>query len=377
VRFRTKQRPRGALRPGDQRRLTALIAGIGVVILCFTIVRRPQFWHRMFPDSHTQTEAASTGTIPNSRIQLNEATAEGSPIQHDEFLSGAASSHENTTSNLATVTVNRLPLDIAESDPLSGNTGANVPRVPKDLLKTVKDDVIGVYSSESKAYYATLKMASLLAGKKPNMLPKAAFALFMDSPNGSRGIAWRVEGRLRRLAEIKERPNPYGGGKVYDAWITTADSGDQLVHVVAMSADETLKQMLPRQSSRQRIQTQPVVEFTKENSPDVRFSAYFFKREGYASRKGVSLAPLLLAGTLHEIPEVVITSTRAEQLTPYLGWLTMGICATVAFVWCSFVMSDAAHSHTRAHALTRLPAYASFENVTAKTIAETLSDLDA
>ncbi len=39
-------------------------------------------------------------------------------------------------------------------------------------------------------------------------------------------------------------------------------------------------------------------------------------------------------------------------------------------------MSDAAHSRTRAHSLTRLPAYASFENVTATTIAETLGELE-
>jgi hypothetical protein len=377
VRFRTNQRPRGALRPRDQRRLAALIAGIGVVMLCFTVVRRPQFWHRMFPDANTETEVVTDDVTPNSRIRLNDVIANSNRIQHDEFLSGAQTSAEQTTSNPVTVTANRLPLDIAEADSVGGNAGMGVPRVPKDLLKTVKDDVIGVYSSESKAYYATLKMATLIDRRKTNALPKGAFALFMDSPNGSRGMPWRVEGRLRRLAEVHERPNPYGGGKVYDAWITTPDSGDQLVHVVAMTADETLKKLLPRDSTRQKTSLRPVVEFTEKDSPNVEFSGYFFKREGYASRRGVSLAPLLLAGTLHNIPEIVITSTRAEQLTPYLGWLTMAVCATVAFVWCSFIMSDAAHSRTRAHALTRLPAYASFENVTSKTIGETLGDLEA
>ncbi len=346
-------------------------------MLCFTIVRRPQFWHRMFPDANTETEAISSDVNPNSRIRLNDVIANSSGIQHDEFLSSAQTSAEQTTSSVVTVTANRLPLDIAEADSAKSDAGMGVPRVPKDLLKTVKDDVIGVYSSESKAYYATLKMATLIDRKKTIPLPNGAFALFMDSPHGSRGMPWRVEGRLRRLAEVNERPNPYGGGKVYDAWITTPDSGDQLVHVVAMSADKTLKNLLPQGSTRQKTPLRPVVEFTGKNSPNVEFSGYFFKREGYASRQGVSLAPLLLAGTLHKIPEVVITSTRAEQLTPYLGWLTMAVCATVAFVWCSFLMSDAAHSRTRAHALTRLPAHASFENVKAKTIRETLGDLEA
>ena len=339
-------------------------------MLCFTVVRRPQFWHRMFPDANTDTEVLSADVTPNSRIQLDDVIANNNGIQHDEFLSGAR------TSDVVNVTANRLPLDIAEAD-AAGDAAIGVPRVPKDLLKTVKDDVIGVYSSESKAYYATLKMATLIDRKKTNALPHGAFALFMDSPNGSRGLPWKVQGRLRRLAEVNERPNPYGGGKVYDAWVTTPDSGDQLVHVVSMTADETLKKLLPRDSTRQTASHRPVVEFTEENSPNVEFSGYFFKREGYASRRGVSLAPLLLAGKLYNVPEIVVTSTRAEQLTPYLGWLTVAICATVAFVWCSFMMSDAAHSRTRAHALTRLPAYASFENVTARTIGETLGDLEA
>ncbi len=371
MRFRTKQRPRGALRRGDQRRLVALIAGVAVIMLCFTIVRRPQFWHKMFPDTESAAEVISSDAAPNSGVRLNDWVANDGAIQYDEFLSSAPSSDGIATSDVVSVTTNRLPLDIAESEFSSG-----IPRVPKDLLKTVKDDVIGVYSAESKAYYATLKMATLIDEKKTSTLPTGAFALFMDSPNGSRGIPWRVEGRLRRLAEIKERPNPYGGGKVYDAWITTPDSGDQLIHVVSMNVDETLKRLLPRRSSRQTEPPRPVVEFNRKNSPDVKFTGYFFKREGYASRQGVSLAPLLLAGTLHEIHAALVTSTRAEQLTPYLGWLTMAVCAGVFFVGWSFMRSDAAHSRTRAHALTRLPAYASFENVTATTIAETLGELE-
>ncbi|MCP4171105.1 MAG: hypothetical protein GY758_10080 [Fuerstiella sp.] len=374
MRFRTSQRPRGTLRPGDQRRLTGLIAGVGVVMLCFTIVRQPQFWHRLFPAPAAQTQAISVDATSNSRIRLNDAIAHSEGIRHDEFLSGAPISDEKAALDTVTVTANRLPLAIAES---SDAPPLSVPRVPKDLLKTVKDDVIGVYASESQAYYATLKMATLIDRKKTTALPTGAFALFMDSPNGSRGMAWRVEGSLRRLATIKERPNPYGGGKFYDAWITTPDSGNQLLHVIATNADATLTKLLPPKSSQQQTSARTVIEFTRKTSPDVKFTGYFFKREGYASRQGVSLAPLLLAGTLHEVPARIVTSTRAEQLTPYLGWLTIAVCGTVALVWCSFLMSDAAHSRTRAHALTRLPACASFENVTAKTVGEALGDLEA
>ncbi|MCP4507478.1 MAG: hypothetical protein GY826_13940, partial [Fuerstiella sp.] len=177
MRFRTKQRPRGALRPGDQRRLAALIAGVGVIMLCFSVVRRPQFWQRMFPDTSAQTEGVSKGPIPTSGTWLNDDVANSSGIQHDEFLAGAPSLDQDATSAVVSVTTNRLPLDVAESEFSSG-----VPRVPKDLLKTVKDDVIGVYSTESKAYYATLKMATLIEKKNSSTLPSGAFALFMDSP---------------------------------------------------------------------------------------------------------------------------------------------------------------------------------------------------
>ena len=360
MRFRTKERPRGVLRPRDQKRLTLLIAAFGMVLLCVTIVQRPTFWNALFPgDAAPQTEPA---------VQRNDLHIAAQGILPDEFRSGSSSGPAEAET--VTVTARRIPLADASA------TSSGLPRVPADLLANVRDDVIGVHSSESDAYFASMKMASRMVEQqslKTSKAPNGAYALFMDSPAGSRGIAWHIKGQLRRLSAVKGRSNRFGVETLFDAWITTADSGDQLVHVVAMKANPDLQRRMPKNSQDKTI------EFLGPDAPVVEFTGYFFKREAYASRResGISLAPLFVAGGIHEIPIVVASSTRAEQLTPYLGWLSLIICIGILLMVWSFTMSDAAHSQTRTHQLTRLPAHASFDDITAVTVGETLSQLEA
>lgn len=303
----------------------------------------------MFPEDAVQAAAderpAGDGTVAENRLK------------DDEFVlgdSGDADVHRTL----------RIPYEDGNS---AGKTDTGIPRVPADLLRTIKDDVIGVHSAESEAYYATMKLAAKVEQRKQLNPPRGSYALFMDSPAGSRGLAWRITGRLRRLSEVSGRTNSFGVTTVYDAWISTPDSGNELVHVVAINADKALVKSLKRAKD-------STIDFPLKNPPEVRCTGYFFKREGYASgtTAGISRAPLLLAGTLHEIPVKVVTSTRADELTPYLGWLAAAVCIGVVFVVWSFTMSDAAHSRTRAHQLTKLPAHASFDDVSAVTVSEAL-----
>lgn len=81
-----------------------------------------------------------------------------------------------------------------------------------------------------------------------------------------------------------QRAETFGVRSAYDAWISTRDSGNQLVHVVALSADPGL----------------PLKERAGKNPPDVELTGYFFKREGYAAKGAdgsgdLALAPLILA----------------------------------------------------------------------------------
>jgi len=376
VRFRTKERPRGLLKPRDQRRLTMLIGGLGVILICFTVVRRPTFWNGLFPEPPAAEQPEAKSDLqPGSGTAAPVVNETVSPptINHDEFLIGDEARSGGSPNDVVSVTVNRIPLQDPAENPDRKNTTFNpnlIPRVPEKLMLEVRDDVIGVHSSESEAYFAALKMASVFAERKMNKAPAGAYALFMDAPNGSRGVAWNLEGRLRRLSVVKGQVNALGVGTVYDAWLTTNDSGENLVHAVSMKASPQLAKLV--------TDTTPdkTIEFTNKTAPMVKFTGYFFKREGYASKKGISLAPLFVAGILQDIPKVVVTSTRADELTPYLGWLSLAICVAVALMVWSFSMSDMAHAQTRAHQLTKLPAHATFEEVTSVTVQETLNQLE-
>ena len=360
MRFRTKQRPRGLLKPSDQKRLSLLIVGFGVILVCVSVARRPEFWKRLFPD-----EAREEFVMVDRRSDRFDNDVFGGFCLLNGCFAGSSESQDTVS-----VTTKRIAYD--ETEAVSEKSEPNsIPRVPIELLRTVKDDVIGVHSTESEAYFAAMKMASRFAERK-NVRKAAdgAYALFMDSPNGSRGTAWNISGKLRRLSIVKGRSSAFGISLLYDAWLTTDDSGDQLVHAVAMKADGRLSNLIKETTPDRTI------EFGVRNAPDVQFTGYFFKREGYASNKGISLAPLFLVGTLHDVPPVVATSNRANELTPYLGWLAIFICGGVVFMVWSFAMSDAAHSQTRTHQLTKLPAVASFDEVTSVSVNDALGELE-
>jgi hypothetical protein len=383
VRFRTKERPRGLLRPTHQKRLALLIGGFGLIMIFFTIVRRPTFWTGMFPDE--QSKAAEVEKTP-AAFQRNDIVSAKQGVHHDEFITSSSTSATDEAEGAVSVTANRPQLAETESDASFSPSGLRM--VPAELLKTVQDDVIGVHSTESQAYYTSMKMASLMIEKNAAKAPKGAYALFMDSPESSRGMAWRIAGQLRRLSVVRGSANSAGATRLYDAWLTTNDSGDGLVHVVTMSTNAELTERLNRLVERsidrnlsstieRRIEGN-TVEFPGADAPKVHFTGYFFKIEAYASKKesGVSRAPLFVAGVLHEIPLSLASSTRAEQMTPYMGWLALAISVAVLLMVWSFTMSDVAHSQTRAHQLTKLPAIASFEDVTAVSISESLSRLE-
>lgn len=332
-----------------------LIVGVGVVLFGFSVVKRPAFWQWMFPEEKPIVQAESTTDV---------ASSPNNHLHPDEFVL-------SDTGNKGIITSEHSARRISyDGNRTSETSRPEIPRVPDELLKTIKDDVIGIHSGEAEAYFAAMKLAAKVEQRRELNARRGSYALFMDSPNGSRGIAWQISGRLRRLSEVSGRTNAFGVGTLYDAWISTPDSGNELVHVVAMSTDKALSNSLKRSKNR-------TVDFPVKNPPDVRCTAYFFKREGYASstNAGISLAPLLVAGTLHDIPPKVVTSTRADQLTPYIGWLTVAVCVGIVFMVWSFVMSDQQHTQTRTHQLTKLPVRASFEDVSAITVTEALGQM--
>lgn len=370
MRFRTKARPRGLLRSSDQRRLTLLMLAVAVVLIGFNVAQRPAFWAGLFEDSSADSAAQSDASADAEFARYidggSESTSGRSSLRSDEFLVADRSATSETR------TAFKLP---AEADAEGDDSDMRV-RVKPELLKDVNDDVVGVHSAEAEAYYTALRMAQRFE-QRPNLTaPKAAFALFMADPAAARGLPWKVSGTLRRLTAVRHGQTMHGIGTMYEGWLTTADSGDQLVHVVGTSTSPALAKLVGEQQPDRTVDFGGAAAGQPE-PPDIEFIGYFFKREAYASSNadGVSLAPMFVTGTIQHHPRPVVTTTRADDLYPYLGGLLLAVCAGIGMIYVAFIRSDHEYSRTRAHQLTRLPAHASFEDVSARTTAESLQDL--
>jgi hypothetical protein len=237
--------------------------------------------------------------------------------------------------------------------------------IPQEMLRTIRDDVIGVHASESDAYYVALRVAEKLTAAERQQAESASYALFMDAPNTCRGRAWKIQGEIRQIESVRSAVNAFGVSSLIDAWVSTPDSGNRLVHVIASSADARLAAAVA--AGQKEI---PVV-----------VTGVFFKREGYrragADQQGdIGLAPLVLGGQLqYFLPEVQVT-TRAEELTPWLGWFAVALGLGVVLILWQFQISDRGFRQTRTHQLTMLPVKPGFNSIEAVSVQESLRQME-
>lgn len=355
MRFHSKQAPRGLLKSREKTRLTLLIVSVGIVLVGFNMVRRPEFWSKLFPDTE-QAITAKRGSAPQINFKSDDK-----PLLADEIriVSDGAES-------AATTTARRIPFPATQPDA----------DLPDQLTANIRDNVIGVQSSERPAFYSAMKKAWQLKDDDLSKADHGSYALFLDAPSACRGRLFQMEGRLRRVAVVDSSAANQGVNRYYDTWLELPDSGNGLVHIAVLDASPQLTAPFQQDPERR------MYEISHEAAPAVSVTGYFFKRESYLSRNvkgdaptGLSVAPLLVGGTLKYVPPPVATKSRAKEMTPYLGWVTLIVLVTVSMMAWSFAASDAAHSQTRTHQLTRLPATADFENVDSVSVHESLNRL--
>lgn len=360
MRFRSKGKPKGLLQARDQRRLTLIIFAVGGLALFLKYAGNTAFW------SGILGRPPQSDTVAGQQA-VSEALLGDSPLPDDRISVVPSDSSGGGEVDLRALldTSAAAKLDRAaqgsRSDTLPGDTRA----LPDALLKTVRDDALGVLAVESDAYFAALRLAGQLSAAERKQAPEGRYALFMDSPESCRGKIWSLRGKLRRLSRIQNDANSFGLKTLYDAWISLPDSANQLVHVVAVSADAGL----------------PLKESTGNGAPEIELSGYFFKREGYfrAGTNGmgdVGLTPLLVAGRIQRYQAPTAERNGADALTPWLGWLALTICCGVGLVLWQFRASDVMFRRTRVHQLTILPVRVSFEGVRVLTVTESLQQLE-
>lgn len=238
--------------------------------------------------------------------------------------------------------------------------------LPLTLTAGIQDDVLGVLAAEMEAFFGTLKLADRVFTGRRNQMPEGRYAVLIDSPENARGRPLRLRGRLRRLtpAVLPEESRSYGIRQAWDAWISTPDSGNQLVHVIALSADPGL----------------PLGDSFGRSGPDVELAGYLFKREGYAAkgRDGngdLALAPLILSDRITATAAVTVV-TRADELNPWLTWLAAIVFAGVLLAVLQFRLADRAFVGSRSHQLTTPPVRPSFEGVDSVTTQQMLQQLE-
>jgi hypothetical protein len=336
----------------EQRRVTLLIAGAALVVLVLSMSGRSAWLTELFsqaPEASPKPPAVAESLLGSNDLQPDEV----------QFVPNESSSGSKDYASM----IDRAGAAQMESASSTNRSGSS--DVPEKLTREIRDDVIGVLSSEAEAWFGTLRLAEKISETDQRSLPEGQFSLFMDSPQSCRGMAFTIRGRLRRLIKAPLPPSAetFGVKSAYDAWISTRDSGNQLVHVVALSADPGL----------------PLKEHTGKNPPDVELTGYFFKREGYAAQgsdgKGdLALAPLLLAGRIRYLPPQTVV-TRADEMNPWLTWIGVGLCLGVFVLIWQFHSSDNVFRGTRSHQLTALPVKASFEGVEAITIQQVLLEM--
>lgn len=343
-------------------------------MITVSVIRHPQLWASLFPQDpvvDANSLVAANGKSGDSSNTNSPKEANG--LREDEFWSGTNSVDGQLNANGSTEVIDHSVFKVGDKGSGLKYDKYGLPKVPHDLIADVKDNVIGVHSTEATAYNASMGLASKLDAGRESKAQPGPYALFIDAPNTARGRAFRIEGKLRRLTLVKGRVDAVRIGNVYDAWLNTDDSGTQMLHVVAREVDAKLARYLTLEDRDQSI------DFDFKTAPKIHFTGYFFKKEAYASQsnKGLSVAPMFVTATLRKTDMRQTTAGQAEKLTPYLWWLAFFVMVAIGLIVWSFAASDAAHLNTRAHQLTRLPAIASFDQVESETVDETLHRLQS
>lgn len=351
VRFRSKGQPRGVLSTRDQTRVRLVLFGVAILAIVLSALGEDSWFVRMFSTPSKKSPVAAT----TAAEQLLSSTT----LQPDEF-EVAPNNDPSKPIDYASM-IDKQGAAQMESGPPADSSNAG--DIPIKLKQMIRDDVLGILVSETEAWLGALRLAKNLTPSQKQLLPEGQYASFMDAPQVCRGKAYVIRGTLRRLIEapLPKGAEDYGIRSAFEAWISTRDSGNQLVRVVALSAAGL-----------------PLGELGK-NGPRVEVAGFFFKRQGYEAKgkdgKGIiMLAPLMLSGRITELAPVVVES-YSDKMYPWLTAIGVCICFGVMFLIWQFQMSDHEFRGTRTYQLTNLPVRPSFDGVDAVTVPEALQQM--
>ncbi len=347
------------MQPRDQRRLTLAIFGVGILAVLISTGSRSGFWSGILPEpkppvDNQQADAVSEALLGRAAQEAGEPT-----IVPNETEDRKPVDLKSMVDREAAARLERFKNRFAQPE-----LEENERKLPPEMLRLIRDDTLGIPSTESEVYFAAIRMAEKVGQNRNTTYDEGDYAVFQETPDHCRGRVWKLRGQLRQLNRVPGDAALFGVSTVYDAWISLPESAGGLIHVHTISADPGL----------------PIVASTGSNPPTVELTGIFFKRESYfrVGKDGngaLGSAPLILAGRLTHVVPKAASRGRADQLTPWLGWLLAIVGVGVFGALWQFRYSDKVFRHTRAHHWTSTAAVATFEGVEAVTIQESLRRL--
>jgi hypothetical protein len=188
MRFRSKGKPRGQILAREQRRITLMIAGVGLLVMILMMSGKSAWFTQLFSDpasAQKKTQPVSESLMGNTELRPDEV----------EFVPTESPAAANDYASM----IDRAGAAQMEATLPENTNGVN--NVPYNLTRTIRDDVLGVLSAESDAWFGTLRMAQKITSEQRSRIPEGQFALFMDAPQSCRGKAFTIQGRLRRLVK--------------------------------------------------------------------------------------------------------------------------------------------------------------------------------
>ncbi len=272
--FRGSKKPPPYFNRRDQLRLFALCLALAVVGLAIPKVADPSFFAWMFPG--------------------DGQTAEGEPTPAVEE-----------------------PLEQDDLEPVAGPEEFRE-EPPGEWMAGVRDDTVGILSTEHLAHYGLLARARAAdaAAFEGAAEERPSRSVLMHNPGHYRGRLVTVEGELLRLNPM-EVPEPlrseYGLGRLWNAWIAMPDAPKNPVHVIVTG----VPQSIPRGSF-------------VESAPRVRATGWFLKREAFVTEEDLTRTPLLLGKTVVQLRQPVARVADPAELTPYLVGFAIAVAGGLA-----------------------------------------------
>lgn len=351
MQFNSPEKKIPYLNAREQRKMLAMAMTLVFVIVAIQWAAMPENWHWIAPPEQNpqaqSRQAASLSPSDSPELEPDTSGSSRGPLPPGVFISqlpkeganegadpGADPGEEQgDDQSVGNVRNDEKQVSESEADPrMAGDSklvddsqadtqpednqvaDAELPSM-KELLVDVSDDTVGVRAKELNAYYGVLKHASQTT---PAELKKAkrdvTYANLLAEPGLFRGQLIQFDGEARRIQPISAQDNSFGVGNLFEAWIITRDSGQDLFRVVFQEVGEG-------------------ITVSDSVSVPVTVTGYFFKRQGYASINGQRVAPLILSKGL-EKTKFETTELIESSLAPYMiGFaVIVGVTAVVA-IW--------------------------------------------